>query len=150
MQFGGNFSEGRATATGEAAGDLVRSLTQARAQFTLEREQQQQQRILQALGLVPGVSSAPAQRQGAQIQALVNALSGVSGAESQAFGNRLSLIQTALGIPAFENVVTALPGTEGFLTGAAPGIGAAAFAPGGFLGPAAGGAGAGSAAAGLI
>ncbi len=115
LQFGGNFSSGRALATGEAGAGFADQLIRARAQFQLDQQQQQ----LQALGLVPSFQQGDAGR----LSALVAALQGVTGAEATRQAARQNLIGSALGTRAFENVLVTDPGRPGFLEAAAPGIG---------------------------
>ncbi len=138
--FGGAnfFSSERSEADEGARGDLIESLTRSRADVNVRSRESNLDRILQGIGLAPGLEGE--KRSG--LLALLEA-GGVErgvrqGALDREFGEfsrvqdersrRIAQILAALGITGKENIVTALPGSQGFITAVAS---AAAGASGG-------------------
>lgn len=115
---GASFGSERKEAEARTYEDLLQTLSSERAQF----QSQNRQRQLQALGLIPGLSSGfGAAAEFADIEEL---------RRQQAYQERLQLIQSLLGATGqnvFENLAVAKPGQagalQGFLTGFGEGVG---------------------------
>ncbi len=108
------FGSDRALADVRAVGDLMTTLSAERAKFTNEERNRQ----LQALGLLPGVTGAATEMSQAGDMA--------RNERENAFQKRLQLINALLGTTGqnqFENIGVAKPGQAGALSGFLSGIG---------------------------
>lgn len=127
------FGSDRQNADARATEDLIQSLTSARSDFAFNSQEAQRNRALQALGLVPGVTSAATEfGQGADLSELQR---------RRQEEERLRLIELLLGgaaTPTQETIGVATPGTagavQGFLSGVGEGAGSGAAAALGFGG----------------
>lgn len=142
QQFRGSAGYGsdKVNFTEKAMGNLSGNLTSARSKMVYDATQAQQNRALQAAGMIPGMAAAGSALQGDQVSRLMQMLTAGSVPQQnaqaalsarygefqrqQAQGNtNISQILSALGLGTQNQVVN--PGQQGFLTSMAPGIGQA-------------------------
>ena len=129
--FGGAnfFSSERARADDTAREELLGSLTRSRADINFRSDQANRDRALQALGIAGGVDDI-ARGDSKELLSLLQAGEGQTGlaernvnrefqqflAEAGLDDAQIQQLLQSIGTGAFENVVTALPGSEGFIT----------------------------------
>ena len=126
--FGGAnfFSSERQDADDRARRDLTTGLSSARADVNLRSRESNLDRILQGIGLAPGLESAGTDsllkfleaggvERGVRQDALDREFGEFGRVQDEKF-KRLQAILAALGLQGKENVVTALPGSSGFIT----------------------------------
>jgi hypothetical protein len=129
--FGGSnfFGSERQQADAEAREDLLTGLTRSRADISFRADQANRDRALSALGIAPGID-AVGRGDTNELLSLLQAGEGQTGlaernvsrefqqflAEAGLDDTQIQQLLQSLNVGAVENVVTALPGTEGFLT----------------------------------
>lgn len=130
-EFGGAnfFGSERQRADAEAREDLLTGLTRSRGDITFRAEQANRDRAIQALGLAPGVD-AMGRADSDELLSLLQAGETQTGLEERNVQREFAQFLAEAGLDdaqiqqllagintgALENVVTALPGTPGFLT----------------------------------
>jgi len=126
--FGGSnfFGSERQGADQRAQEELIDSLTRSRSDINFRSDQANRDRALQALGLSSQVSGAKTNELLSLLQA-GETQTGLAernvGREFQQFlaeagldDTQIQQLLAAIGVPGIENIVTALPGSEGFIT----------------------------------